>query len=103
MTGITRRFAIPLGLAALAPRSTRAGGECQQERRRAQDRSSPCKPQRVDIEVAIINYFEDQNINQITLNPLEGGSPQVFTPRAFGEVLSASMVANNDVELCGSS
>ena len=99
MTSITRRFAIPLGLAALVPESSRAGDQCQQERRRAQDRCGSSGPDRGSIEAAIIDYFEAENTQQITLTSF-AGNPQEFTPTALGELL-ASAVVESGFPVCG--
>lgn len=104
MSGITRRFAIPLGLAALVPASSRAGGRCKRQRRNVRARfgsGGVCTPDRNAILVTILNYFEDESTVAVTLTPATG-SPQVFTPEAFAAALATSIVNNGD-PICGGS
>ncbi len=101
MSGITRRFAIPLGLAALVPASSRAGGRCKRQRNNVQDRldsGGTCTPDKNALYVTIANFLEDENAIQVTLTPV-AGSPQSFTPGAFATALAAS-IATNGAPIC---
>ena len=98
MTGITRRLAIPLGLAALAPASSRAGGRCKRRRRRAQLGCGVCTPDRNALYGATLEYFANQSTLAVTLTPA-AGNPQVLTPEDFAEALADSMV-HGDAPIC---
>jgi hypothetical protein len=104
LTSITRRVAIPLGLAALAPAASRAGGRCRKQRNKGRHRfgsGGVCTPDRNAIYVAIANYFEDQSIVSVTLTPAVG-SPQVLNPDGFSSALATSVVENG-APLCRTS
>lgn len=96
MTGITRRLAISLGLAALLPAASHAGGRCRRQRRKVQTRfgaGGVCTPDRNAIYVTIANFFEDQSTVSVTLTPA-AGNPQVLTPEDFAAALAGSMMTN---------
>jgi hypothetical protein len=101
MTGITRRIAIPLGLAALVPAASRAGGRCKRQRNNVQDRfgsGGVCTPDRNVLYGETANFLEAENAIQVTLTPV-AGNPQSFTPEAFATALAAYMV-NNGAPIC---
>jgi hypothetical protein len=98
MSGITRRFAIPLGLAALVPTSSEAKGRCKRQRRNARLGCGVCAPDRNALYGATLEFFEDQSTVAITLTPA-AGNPQVLTPEDFAEALADSMV-HGDAPIC---
>ncbi len=101
MTGITRRLAIPLGLATLLPASGQAGCRCKRHRKKAQQprgSAGVCTPNKSVIRVMIVNYFEIENTTQVTLTP-SAGSPENFTPDAFATTL-ATWIAMNTASIC---
>lgn len=98
MTGITRRFAIPLGLAALLPASNRAEGLRKRRRRDVRLGCGVCAPDRNALYGATLEYFESQSTVAVTLTPATG-NPQVMTPEDFAGALADSMV-HGDAPLC---
>ena len=98
MTGITRRFAIPLGLAALVPAASQAKGRCKRKRPAVRLGCGVCAPDRNALYGATLEFFADQSTVAVTLTPA-AGNPQVLTPEDFAGTLADSMV-HGDAPIC---